>query len=91
MQLKPHDALEVRGIDCVKGQAVGNGGCGDHGVKGPCLYLAPRASKRGGDATERTCRLGIERQRFEVSFRLLEACLPGSAFVFIVGDEGTYR
>jgi hypothetical protein len=41
MQLKPHDALEVRGIDCVKGQVVGNGGCGDHRIKGPRLYLAP--------------------------------------------------
>ena len=49
------------------------------GVKGSSLHLASRASERGGDATKGTCRLGIERQRFEVSFGLLQARLPGSA------------
>jgi hypothetical protein len=72
---------EVFGVAGVKGEIVGDGDGGDHGVVGTRRWFSASSSQTCGYASEATGRSSVKGQRVEVGFCLLEVRLPCGAFL----------
>jgi hypothetical protein len=85
------DSDEVFGIAGVKGEIVGYGDGGDHGVVGTCRWFPARSSQTCGDPTEAVGCGSVERQGIEVSLGLLEVRLPCRLFLVARCHQWTHR
>ena len=88
---QPVDVLEAFGVARIEGKAVRDRDRRDQCVERPRGRLAASASKRCGDLTEGACRLRVERQGLEVSFRLLELSEAAGLLRWIVCHEWADR
>jgi hypothetical protein len=75
----------------MKRKVGGDGDGGDHCVVGACGWFASCPPQTGGDPTEASSCVSVKWQRFEVSFGLLDVCLPGSSFIVRGCDKRAHR
>jgi hypothetical protein len=85
------DPGEVAGVAGVEREVVRYGDRSDHGVVGTCRWFASCASQPSSYPTEAAGCSGVERQRVEISFGLLEVGLAGGPFFVGRCHEWTYR
>ncbi len=85
------NAVEVRRIRGIQGQILGECNGSDHGVVRTGLRFSANAAERRRDAAERTRSRGIEGQRFEIRFRLLQVGLPMCPFGVSSRHERPHR
>jgi hypothetical protein len=79
---------EAVGVAGVGREVVGDGHRGDHRVVGACCGLPSCAAQGGSNLAERSRRSGIEGERIEVGFGLLQVGLPSGAFGVCSSHEG---
>lgn len=75
------DRGEVPGVAGVEREVVGDSDGGDHGVVGADGWFASCSAQAGGDSPEASCGVGVERERFEIGFGLLDMGLPCRSFM----------
>ena len=82
---------EIARIAGVQGQAIGDGGRGDHGIVRASGRLSAGATKRCRYSPKRSRGSGIERQCIEVGLSLLQMRLPRDALLVRSGNQRTHR
>ncbi len=88
-ELEVGDAGKVVWVDRVQWEIVGNRNGSDEGVVRTRASFSTGSSQISGDPSKGASRGGIERERIEVRFRLLEVCLSGSPLGGAFCDEWT--